>query len=158
MTLDDIRVASPCAADWNRMAGDDRARFCASCRKNVYNLSAMTREEAERLILEKEGRLCVRYFRRADGTILTRDCPVGLARLRRRLWAAWGVAAALVSAAGAFLWKGEAEPHRPAVEGVLGDVALPVRQGGGLLQGKVACPRPVMGSPPLPQIPKKKEE
>jgi hypothetical protein len=36
--------------------------------------------EAERLVVEKEGRLCVRFHRRADGTVLTRDCPVGLRR------------------------------------------------------------------------------
>jgi hypothetical protein len=59
------------------MAGDARVRFCASCLKHVYNLSAMTAAEATQLIQEREGNLCARLFRRADGTILTGDCPVG---------------------------------------------------------------------------------
>jgi len=52
---------------------------------NVYNLSALSRVEAERLIASTEGRLCARLFRRADGTVLTKDCPVGLRALRRRV-------------------------------------------------------------------------
>ncbi len=84
--LDDIRIASPCPAEWEEMAGDDRARFCSNCSKHVYNISAMTAEEATTLILGREGRLCVRIYRRNDGTVLTADCPVGpRSRPRRRL-------------------------------------------------------------------------
>jgi hypothetical protein len=83
--LDDVRVAAPCPAEWERMTGTEQVRFCAQCQLNVYNLSGMTRTEAERLIAQAEGRLCVRYFRRADGTIITRNCPVGLRTLKRRL-------------------------------------------------------------------------
>ena len=46
--LDSIQLATPCSADWNAMPGDSRTRFCASCAKNVYNLSAMSRDEAQR--------------------------------------------------------------------------------------------------------------
>ncbi len=46
------------------MSGDERTRFCTDCSKHVYNLSAMTTAEAEELILEKEGHLCVRYYKR----------------------------------------------------------------------------------------------
>ena len=83
--LDHIRIASPCNADWDQMMGNDRARFCGQCNLNVYNLSSMTREEAELLIGRTEGRLCVRYFRRADGSVMTQDCPVGLRAIRRRM-------------------------------------------------------------------------
>jgi hypothetical protein len=83
--LDDVRVAAPCNAGWDNMVGTERVRFCGQCNLNVYNLSAMTRGDAERLIAETEGRLCVRYYRRADGTILTKNCPVGLRALKRRL-------------------------------------------------------------------------
>jgi len=80
--LDNLRVASPCKADWDGMLGDDRVRFCAQCGKNVYNLSDMAREEAEAFLREVEAAPCVRFFRRADGTVLTSDCPVGLRRRR----------------------------------------------------------------------------
>src|SRR5262245_60732411 len=79
-----VSIAAPCSAKWDDMAGDDRSRFCSHCQLNVYNLSAMTEEEGERLIIEKEGKLCARIYRRADGTVITRDCPVGLAAIRRR--------------------------------------------------------------------------
>jgi hypothetical protein len=87
--LDSISVAAPCSANWDDMIGTHQARFCGQCSKNVYNLSGMTRREAENLIARSEGRLCVRYFRRADGTILTQNCPVGLAAARARVkkWA-----------------------------------------------------------------------
>jgi hypothetical protein len=98
--LDNIRIAAPCSADWAKMTGDDRARFCGDCKLNVYNLSDMTRDEAETLIREREGRLCVRYYQRADGTILLKDCTVGVRRRRRRRIAAAGVAAALAGVGG----------------------------------------------------------
>ena len=41
-------------------------------------------EEAERLIAEREGRLCVRFYQRTDGTVLTADCEVGVRRRRVR--------------------------------------------------------------------------
>jgi hypothetical protein len=83
--LGHLTVAAPCSADWDEMIGNDWARFCGQCRLNVYNLSGMTKREAETLIAGAEGRLCVRFYRRSDGTILTANCPVGLVALRRRL-------------------------------------------------------------------------
>lgn len=75
--LDNLHIASPCPASWHAMTGDDKARFCKTCQKNVFNISMLTRQEAEALILEKEGNLCVRLARRKDGTIITDDCPIG---------------------------------------------------------------------------------
>ena len=80
-----VEIASPCPVSWDSMTGDDQVRFCGQCQLNVFNLSEMTAEEGERLIIEKEGRLCARIYRRRDGTVLTRDCPVGLAAMRRRM-------------------------------------------------------------------------
>jgi hypothetical protein len=98
--LENVRVASPCTASWEAMVGDDRARFCGECGKNVYDLSALTRDEATRLIAEHEGSLCIRLYRRADGTVLTADCPTGLRRKRRRL-ALYGAGAGALTAAAA---------------------------------------------------------
>lgn len=80
--LANIEVSAPCPASWDKMSGDDRVRFCQDCKLNVYNLSDMSASEAEELILQKEGRLCVRFFQRQDGTVLTDNCPVGLRRIR----------------------------------------------------------------------------
>ena len=83
--LDRVRVATPCKADWDQMIGNERVRFCSQCSLNVYNLSSMSRTDAESLIARTEGRLCIRFYRRSDGSIITKDCPVGLRAIRRRL-------------------------------------------------------------------------
>jgi hypothetical protein len=82
--LDTVRVASPCPVSWEKMEGDDRMRFCNVCQLNVYNLSAMDVDEAAALISGNDSRLCVRFFRRADGTVLTQDCPEGVRRKESR--------------------------------------------------------------------------
>jgi hypothetical protein len=83
--LPEIKIASPCSAQWEQMTGDKRARHCAECNLDVYNFSEMTSAEIEALTAARAGeRLCGRLYQRADGTILTRDCPVGLrAKIRR---------------------------------------------------------------------------
>jgi hypothetical protein len=61
----------------------------------------MTTTEAEELLSNLGGRICVRYFRRADGRIMTRDCPIGVKRVRgQRIWAASGFLAFLFNLAG----------------------------------------------------------
>src|SRR5438105_4441207 len=94
--LDLVTVAAPCQVPWSSMPGDERVRFCSQCRQKVYNLSDMTTAEAEALVLGWEGRLCVRFVRRADGTVLTRDCLGGRRVRRRRVAACVGLAVALV--------------------------------------------------------------
>lgn len=104
--LENLQLAYPCPARWEDMAGDARVRHCAQCDLDVHNISEMTRDEAEGVLAKiAEGRVCARFYKRADGTILTRDCPIGLRAARARvLKAASRVAAALglaVIAAGA---------------------------------------------------------
>lgn len=89
--LDRIQIASPCHERWEDMTGDERTRHCASCRLDVHNIAGMSERDAEALLrsaFSDDGspveRLCARVFRRADGTILTADCPVGVETLRIR--------------------------------------------------------------------------
>lgn len=93
--LDVLDVTSPCPVSWDCMRGDQRARFCGLCQRQVYDLSAMTPDEAESLVREKEGRLCARFYRRADGRILTRDCGRPL-RVGARRWLTLAGAAAVL--------------------------------------------------------------
>lgn len=96
--IHDLQIASPCKADWDKMTGDERKRFCASCKLNVYNISTMTLPEAEALIIGAEGRVCVRMYRRKDGTVITQDCPVGLmARAKQRMLKSIAYTAAAVT-------------------------------------------------------------
>ncbi len=105
-----VEIASPCSVPWDQMTGNETVRFCSECRLNVYNLSAMTSEEGERLIRETEGRLCARIYRRRDGTILTRDCPVGLRAMRRRVISVVAKVAAVLAFIGTSLFAASTAP------------------------------------------------
>lgn len=84
--LNNLRIASPCPADWEKMVGDERVRHCSECNLNVYNLSAMTEVQVQELIAASRGkRLCARLYRRADGTVLTKDCPWSFRALTRKV-------------------------------------------------------------------------
>lgn len=127
------------------MTGDEKARFCGSCRKNVYNLSEMTRAEAEALILEKEGRLCVRFYQRSDGTVLTKDCPKGIRAVQKRAALVWAaVLGAVLSVAGCKECFGECKKREP----IMGDV--PVKENPTM--GKPTQGEPTMGIvAPMPE-------
>jgi hypothetical protein len=73
--LDHLAVRSPCSVDWAAMDGTDTRRFCLQCNKAVHNLSAMAPCEAEALLAAPGPAPCVRFLRRADGSVI-----FGLAR------------------------------------------------------------------------------
>ena|SRR5690348_4994624 len=173
-SLNVIEIQQPCPADWEAMQGDDRARFCTHCQKNVYNLSAMTADDAQALICQSAGNLCARFARSETGEVLTLDYePIKRrSRLRRLLL---GAGALLTSAASVVAFvldrpgtpiktaslRLEHAPSRifPATQPtyVMGDIAmptvppLPVTRPAQQLMGKIACP----SVPParLPQQP-----
>jgi len=161
--LSNIKIASPCSQDWDSMVGDTRKRFCGECNLNVYNLSGMTKVEAESLLINAEGRLCVRFYKRSDGTILTEDCPVGWAAFKRRVSKTAAAVASLVFGVigglgfSALFNKSESERDRH----IMGDVAYkttptptptPKATPEIPLMGAVALP-----SPTPKQTPKKKD-
>ena len=96
-----VRIASPCPERWADMAGDDRVRFCDRCALKVYDLSGLDADEGRALFQKHEGgRLCVRFFQRRDGKVMTRDCTWGAllrAKWNQRL-ARGGVVALLLAA------------------------------------------------------------
>ena len=137
--LDHVRIAAPCKADWDSMFGNERVRFCGQCSLNVYNLSEMTKADAELLVARTEGRLCVRFYRRTDGSILTRNCPEGLRALKRRLSrVASAVGTALVSLLAGLGFHGivkrASRPH------VMGFIVSPQKTRTTPLMGDVAMP------------------
>jgi len=74
-SLDVIQIPSPCKMDWGLMTGDEQTRHCDHCAKNVYNISEMSEQDALALINKTEGEICVRMYRRRDGTVVTAECP-----------------------------------------------------------------------------------
>jgi len=121
--LGQVRVAAPCSARWDDMTGDAVTRFCGSCAKHVYDLSAMTAAEAEAFLRDAFGaETCVRFVRRADGTLLTSDCPVGVSRRRVKRFA---VAAVSLAGAAAGAFTALAPPRTVAAPGiVMGELAV----------------------------------
>lgn len=99
--LNNVYIAAPCPVSWDSMVGDDRVRLCNGCSKNVYNLSAMTSNEANMFLQENGVSECMVFYRRTDGTIMTDNCPVGLRKIRdqwrRMLQVASAVLAAIIS-------------------------------------------------------------
>src|SRR5262245_26062554 len=97
--LSQVQISVPCHLSWDSMSGDDRTRFCGSCKLNVYNVAGMTRPEAEALLRNANGRVCLRIYRRPDGTILTANCASVLWRKSVRK-AGFAIAAALTLVTG----------------------------------------------------------
>lgn len=111
--LDVIQVPEPCHQPWEWMTGDDRKRFCTGCQKHVHNLSAMPRDEAERLVCEGAAGLCIRYEQGPDGTPLTLEYQkAGRIRGGWRLWTAVGAIGACMAGAVQALVTGR--PAAPA--------------------------------------------
>jgi ankyrin repeat protein len=84
-SFDRMIIPAPCDADWDSMIGSDQVRFCEHCNLHVTNLSNITRQEAIRLVARSQGRLCVRFFKRADGSVLTKQLPRKLHHIARRV-------------------------------------------------------------------------
>jgi hypothetical protein len=149
--LEDLSVAAPCSAKWAQMTGDERARFCGLCKKHVYNISAMSRDEAEALIRQNEGDVCIRLYKRADGTVILDNCPVGLRAIRRRVrWMVEGVVAA-VALCGTVIMV-NASRASSGRSTTLKEWFFPAKprvpQAQSCVMGKMAAPLPVSPPPP----------
>lgn len=82
--INNIRIATPCSADWDSMDGDERKRFCQACKLNVYNVAELSpKEVGDLLSTSRGGRVCMQIYRRRDGTVITRDCPVAVQRVKK---------------------------------------------------------------------------
>jgi hypothetical protein len=92
LRLADLRIASPCKERWADMIGDDRVRVCNGCERPVFDLSEMTLAEAEAVLATRGVTPCVRFYRRADGTVMTADCAPGARRKVRIAAVAAGTA------------------------------------------------------------------
>jgi flagella basal body P-ring formation protein FlgA len=97
---ENITVSRNCPVDWNSMKGDEKIRFCGKCNQSVYNLSEMTQEQAEEIIRQQNGDMCIRMYRRPDGKIMTKDCPKPV--IRPSVWVAGGAAAACILSIAAY--------------------------------------------------------
>ena len=154
--LEKLKIASPCKQRWEDMVGDERVRVCAGCERPVFNLSAMTMEDAEAVLATRGVTPCVRFYKRADGTVMTSDCPAGKKPGRTAL----AVAAGALAAAGAGFFgvskmtetsckpPALALPEPPALElgeHIMGGMPPPIMTMGEPVPEPV---EPTMGKPP----------
>ncbi len=84
--LDSLILTYPCPINWDTMDGNERERLCKQCDKKVYNISDMSRKEAEEILRTKSDgtRNCIKFYQRADGTITTDECPGFLRPVRNQ--------------------------------------------------------------------------
>ncbi len=95
--LDSLILAYPCPIKWDSMKGDERERFCKQCSMKVFNISDLSKSEAESFLQDnlKSETLCVKFFLRSDGTIKTNNCPRILRPVYDRLkWIQTGLSVA----------------------------------------------------------------
>jgi hypothetical protein len=52
-------IKEQCTADWDRMRGDDKRRFCEHCQRFVHNISAISQAEGEVLARPENMGECV---------------------------------------------------------------------------------------------------
>lgn len=69
----DVRIAKPCPKNWNEMTGDDQSRFCSHCEKSVHNLAEMSAGDAEQLLCNTSGRVCIRMVNGPQGSFKTKQ-------------------------------------------------------------------------------------
>lgn len=151
--LDDVMIAAPCPAKWEEMQGDDVKRFCDKCALNVYNTSELTGQEIIDLMEQSEGRTCLRLYRRQDGTLITKDCPVGttmrerIERARRRMQMAAAVVLAFLHVPGAMAQNRQNDNKADSGEAaqLMGGAPapLPIKQS----QSSKSKPQPTLGEP-----------
>jgi hypothetical protein len=113
LELPNLRIGFACKERWETMVGDDRVRACGGCDRPVFNLSEMTRDEAEALLATRGLTPCVRFYRRPDGTVMTNDCPTSRPRTRRLAMVAAGATLAAASPAIADDAPPEPPPEEP---------------------------------------------
>ncbi len=96
--IDNLILSFSCPIDWNSMDGDDRERFCMQCSKTVFNISDLSKKEANEY-LQKRSKTshCVKFYLRSDGTITTDECPRILRPVRNTVFLLARVVAGIIS-------------------------------------------------------------
>jgi hypothetical protein len=69
MNEGEVVIRTPCGADFDAMDPRGTARFCASCKKLVHDLSALGEVKARALLRSTPESLCVRYLHDETGKL-----------------------------------------------------------------------------------------
>lgn len=77
-SFQEIKIASPCHVPIDKMEDRGSCFHCHDCNLNVYHFSNLTNAEIASLLNQNNEKLCIGMFKREDGTVITKDCPLGL--------------------------------------------------------------------------------
>ena len=66
-----IDIPEPCSEDWNELSGDERARHCKRCSKDVHSLSALT--EAQIVELVARDNVCISLEIDREGSLVSAE-------------------------------------------------------------------------------------
>ena len=145
-----LEIRKPCPRLWEDLQGDERRRFCSECALHVHNSAELTAREAQALVSEAEGRVCMRIEYDPQGAPIHRETRV--ARLSR--WALSAGAALLAACQGGPSGSaGDPKPVQPpsrmgkvVATQRMGDVAVPPERPLVTL-GEVLAPAPAPTKP-----------
>ena len=134
-----IQIRTPCPKRWEELVGDERRRFCSECSLHVHNSAALTQREAQALVADAPGRVCMRIEYDPQGAPIHREARV--ARVAR--WVLASGAALLAACQGGREPAAAPQPAPPTsrtgqVVATMGKVASTIEMG-----DVVAPPAPV---------------
>jgi hypothetical protein len=132
-----------CPKTWEKMAGDERQRFCTYCNKHVHNLEGLSAKERMTLLTSPAASICSRY------KMAVRRPAKGQEDSYHRHLLKYGVGVALTGSVLAVLWEwqGQQEKQRyyriagisPSEQGMPRDFYLETRV---VAMGMVVAPLP----------------
>ncbi|HXM71041.1 MAG TPA: hypothetical protein VN970_07890, partial [Thermoanaerobaculia bacterium] len=71
--LNGLVIGFECSTSWEGMKADGPRRFCAECRRQVFDLERMTPEEICGHLQASRGKLCGRLTRRDGRLAMARE-------------------------------------------------------------------------------------
>src|SRR5260370_26866447 len=71
--LNGLVIGFECSTSWEEMQADGPRRFCAECRREVFDLERMTPEEIFGHVQASRGKLCGRLTRRDGRLAMARE-------------------------------------------------------------------------------------
>lgn len=97
----ELHIAEPCSKSWDELTGDDARRYCSKCELHVIHGSALTRDEAIRLVQGSSERVCMSFEVGENGALRFRPEPRAAVTplVRNSLWRASASAAVLAACA-----------------------------------------------------------
>lgn len=77
------KISYVCPIPWGELKSTDVSRYCATCERTVYNLSAIGAEQRAKLLRRAETeRICGSYFLRLSGEMVTPEAPLTVREAR----------------------------------------------------------------------------